>query len=200
MTDEASIPSFLRARMRAAQARTVALEAGNSERPSPAKARAQGVKPATGPTPRAHQAPATTVTAPGSPPATKVDGNLPALFRPSHPGALPSDLDPAAVIAMFRANARGGDKAFALLEPHLPAVLSAIIKGSQVAGAGGHADRMTLFRILGLPWTPAVRAAQAGELDTSSTNRLTAALNRVERRLAGRDPVTIDAEVVPEGR
>ena len=127
--------------------------------------------------------------------------NPPKVAIPTQAGPMSVAPDPAAAIAAFRANARSPNgPAFSLIEPHLPQILSAIIKGSLVPGPGGHSDRMTLFRMIGVPWTPSGRTSQASDLDTSSASRLTAALARIENRLSGRMPVTLDAEPSPTPR
>jgi hypothetical protein len=91
--------------------------------------------------------------------------------------------------------------AFEIAKPFLPAVFAGIIQGATLKGSAGVADRHTLFRILGAPWTPS--SSQRGEIANNLdalADRLIRAVSRREQRALGREPVTIDVDANGEAQ
>lgn len=88
------------------------------------------------------------------------------------------------------------------LEPDVLDALAATIAGSKVPGPAGHGDRMTLFKLVGIPlYSGSVGGGGKAELAQGMRN-LTTALERAHQRVgsaSGRVPVIVDAEVVDEG-
>jgi hypothetical protein len=81
----------------------------------------------------------------------------------------------------------------------LPDLMAAIVSSAMVPGRGGYNDRMALFRMMGVPWTP--HASSRGEANNqvdALANRFVRAISRVESRLSGRLPVAQDAVLVLE--
>jgi hypothetical protein len=81
----------------------------------------------------------------------------------------------------------------------LPDLMAMIVNSAMIPGRGGYNDRMTLFRMLGVPWTP--NASSRGEANNqvdALANRFVRAISRAESRLSGRLPVAQDAVLVLE--
>ena len=92
-------------------------------------------------------------------------------------------LDTQAALALFETHAKD-TAALDLLRPALPALLETIVAGALVRGTQGFQDRMTLFRMLRVPWTPTMTdRSDAKQADDGFSNRLVRAVNRVEGRL-----------------
>jgi hypothetical protein len=89
--------------------------------------------------------------------------------------------------------------AFEYFEPDLRGIMEGLILGAQIVGIRGHQDRMTVFRMMGLPWTPSVSQfrAETGGLEAMA-DRIARAVTRREGRLLGHDPVTIDVPIEAE--
>lgn len=87
--------------------------------------------------------------------------------------------------------------AFEIFRPHLPEIVRKLISGAMIRGAAGHQDRMTIYRMLGAPWTPTagLRGESGNTLD-SLADRMVKAVTRRE----GRMTVTLSADVIQEGR
>ena len=103
------------------------------------------------------------------------------------------------IVALRGMSTRPG--ALIQLEPEVLEALEAVLAGSRVPGPYGHTDRMTLFRIVGLPLHPGA-ANGGGKAETvRALQNLTSAIERAHQRGAapsGRVPVIVDAEVVEE--
>jgi hypothetical protein len=81
----------------------------------------------------------------------------------------------------------------------LPDLMAALVSSAMIPGRGGYNDRMTLFRMLGVPWTTnASRLGGPSNQVDALANRFVRAISRAESRLSGRLPVTQDAELVLE--
>lgn len=113
---------------------------------------------------------------------------------------MPMKLDEAAIRQVIADSASGSERLRQAVDPYLPQVVATIMRGALIVGPAGHPDRMTLFRMLGLPWTPhSKEAGRSGEMDATSAQRMSAAIGRIERRLSGHAPVTLDADDGEEG-
>lgn len=121
-----------------------------------------------------------------------------ALREPAAAEISPLALQDAQVIELFRQHSPNS-AAFELFRPSLPAIVRTLISGAQIRGAPGHQDRMTIFRMLGAPWTPTagLRGETGNNLDALA-DRLVSAVARRERRLLGPPSVTLDAEFTEE--
>ena len=86
-------------------------------------------------------------------------------------------------------------QAFDAIADHLPRILSAVIEGAKIMGTTGAADRNTLWRIVGLPYSPVNARSQEGSSPGGAIeDRLSKAVARMERQLAvGHQPVTVEA-------
>lgn len=92
--------------------------------------------------------------------------------------------------------------ALAVLEPEVLTALRAMIGGASVPGPAGHPDRMSLFRLVGLPLAPGTGLGGGGKQDMVRAlgqlgTRLERALSARDGR-GGRDPVTVDMVDDPE--
>jgi hypothetical protein len=100
-------------------------------------------------------------------------------------------LDADGALALFETHAKD-TAALELLRPALPALLDTIVSGAMVRGTQGFQDRMTLFRMLRVPWTPTMTdRGDAKQTDEGFANRLVRAASRVEGRLR-HATVTVD--------
>jgi hypothetical protein len=89
--------------------------------------------------------------------------------------------------------------AFAALRADMLEALGACIAGAKLVGPAGHGDRMTLFRLAGLPLSPGTGSGGGSKGD--ERRRMAAFGNTflaTAARMARHDPVTVDAEVVSE--
>jgi hypothetical protein len=106
----------------------------------------------------------------------------------------------ARIVELIRQHAPN-TAAFEVFRPHRPKVIRGIILGAQIVGLRGHQDRMTMFRMMGLPWTTGAAfgrgQASGGDMDAMA-DRIARAVTRREGRLLGRDPVTIDVPTYAE--
>jgi hypothetical protein len=108
-------------------------------------------------------------------------------------------LDAQAALALFETHAKD-TAALDLLRPVLPAVLETIVAGALVRGTQGFQDRMTLFRMMRVPWTPTMtERGDAKQTDEVFANRLVRAATRVEGRLR-RATVTFEMDEPQEAR
>jgi hypothetical protein len=109
-----------------------------------------------------------------------------------------AELDDRQVVERFAKHSTNAD-VLDILRPGLTALVATIISGALIPGRGGYNDRMTLFRMLGLPWTPnaSVQGKSNNQIDALA-DRFVRAVSRAEARLSGRLPVTQDAELVLE--
>jgi len=191
-TDKPST-SFLMARAKAAKARA-------TEKPSPVANKQPAAteirkppQPQNRPTPQPAKPNRRTAT-PNSEPNRAIGETT------EHESAKPVSTGPdeERILALFSQHSPNG-LAFEIAKPHLPDVMRAILHGAKVRGPAGHQDRMTLFRMLGAPWTPTaqLRSEQGQNLDAFA-DRLVAAVARRERILLGRSPVTVDATFTEE--
>jgi hypothetical protein len=132
------------------------------------------------------------------------------------PDVLPREIDGTfdaqAALALFETHAKD-TAALDLLRPVLPAVLDTIVAGALVRGTSGFQDRMTLFRMLGVPWTQTSSSKQdRAQGDDGFANRMVRAISRVEGRVRharvtvdvaydddGGQPPTIEGEVSRPG-
>jgi DNA mismatch repair ATPase MutL len=71
-------------------------------------------------------------------------------------------------------------QALEAVEPHVPAIWNAVIRGAMIPGNQGAADRSTLWRMLGVPWQ-AGQAGTPGKLTVEIGERLATALARSGR-------------------
>lgn len=114
------------------------------------------------------------------------------------PAAVTTLLDPIEAIEFFRTHSTN-TAAFDLLAPHLPAMMTTIISGAMIRGTAGYQDRMTVMRMLGAPFTPSSSTrGDLGQQVEALTDRFSKAVSRVERRLSGPKPVTVDADYTLE--
>lgn len=87
--------------------------------------------------------------------------------------------------------------ALELFRPHLPEIVRKLIAGAKIIGARGHQDRMTIYRMLGAPWTPtASTRGESGQGLDALADRMVRAVTRRE----GRMTVTLSADVVQEAQ
>jgi pyruvate/2-oxoglutarate dehydrogenase complex dihydrolipoamide acyltransferase (E2) component len=206
MADEPPVPSFLASRVAKAKKDAAAKAATIPSAPKPEKQ----PKPEPKPEPAAVKSNVVALVTPKASKPGKKDGCDLAKPRAEGSRVEAPDLDRAfveAVEEMVARTATGDPATVELLAEHMPAIVAATLVGAKVPGLKGNADRMTVFRIMGLPWTPAAKAFGAAspvEASADAADRLTAALNRVERRISmgapgpGHNPVTVDADLVED--
>jgi hypothetical protein len=100
-------------------------------------------------------------------------------------------VDRMAVMELVRTHAKDAN-ALAILEPHMPEIIDTVIQGAKVRGNPGFNDRMTVFRMLGLPWTQTSSTKQeATQNEDGFANRLVRAVSRVEGKVR-HATVTVD--------
>lgn len=107
-------------------------------------------------------------------------------------------LDDDAVIAVFCRNAKGDPALVDLARPQLPRVMSAVLAGAQIAGAGGDKDRTRLFRMLGLSWADPPRVGDRRGDAAGSLVQLADRLGRAQARVAGRMRATLTQSLTLE--
>lgn len=176
-------PTFLKARVEAARAKASASHKQAVPTPNPAPAKPNALKPN----------PIQTAKPP------KKGGKSRIGERCELGNAQNRDAEHAAVTRVMMARSSDGELA-ELVRPYLPKVFDAIMTGATRPGREGMGDRQTLFKMLGLPWSNFAKGS-GSDASAVATERLATALSRLERRLVGQDPVTVDidghAEPVP---
>jgi hypothetical protein len=102
-------------------------------------------------------------------------------------------------MALFETHAKDS-AVLELLRPALPALLDTIIAGALIRGTQGFQDRMTVFRMLGLPWTQTASTKHdLAQSDDAFANRLVRAVSRVEGKVR-HATVTVDVSYEDEDR
>lgn len=220
------IPSFLA--QRAAKARAMAaaaastIAAANAAQAAAAAASAhRDLDPDPAPPNPAHQQPAQPLAQPATPPRTQAKN--PRSRRqgknPEHPTALATNppipqaappgtlhardgttgLDDDTVLRVIRRQATCDPELLALVEPHLPRVVSALLAGAQIPGSPGDRDRIRLWRMLGIGWSETPRATASASSPSGSLDMLADRLARAHARARGRTTATVSMSVTTEG-
>ena len=130
--------------------------------------------------------------------AERKRGNLSARRTISRAAELTDAQRDGLLVALRSMSSRPG--ALAQLEPRVLRAMEAVLDGAAIPGVGGHADRMTLFKLVGLPLHAGAQTSGKGETVRALQN-LTSAIERAHQRGAapsGRVPVIVDAEVVED--
>lgn len=97
----------------------------------------------------------------------------------------------------------GDPEVLELARPHLPRVMSAVLRGAQIVGGSGDRDRVRLFKILGLPWGDPPRLSDRGggtginPIDLMA-QRVARAHQRAQQGI-GRTTATLTMSVTSEG-
>jgi hypothetical protein len=96
----------------------------------------------------------------------------------------------AEALAAWAAATATNQGAVAAIGPaRLADVMAALLVGAAQAGKPGFSDRSMLMRMLGQPWATGSAQQQQGKAALADVGtRLTAALNRMEKRLGGPQP------------
>jgi hypothetical protein len=187
----AAAPSFLMARVRTAKDRArssaATISAAARQGAQPAKGRESSVTPV----PSAH---------PRKPEAGAVGkATAAAIIKRALATDAETPLDRDALMALFETHAKDS-AVLELLRPALPALLDTIIAGALIRGTQGFQDRMTVFRMLGLPWTQTASTKHdLAQSDDAFANRLVRAVSRVEGKVR-HATVTVDVSYEDEDR
>ncbi len=123
---------------------------------------------------------------------------MPTAFKGDHLGRVlevAMQLDDLEVIDLWRTHSPN-QAAFTVISPFIPNIMATIISGAMIRGAQGMGDRMTLFRMLGAPWTPTTSSrGETGQQVEALADRFVRAVARKERMLSSGRVSDID-EVV----
>ena len=156
------------------------------------------------------QAPASSAAAPKAKaqPAGKKRGNPSSVLahrtKFPRPAVFSEDQERAVLLQLRTMSAR--PHVLAGLEPETLGAVRSMIAGAQIVGPAGHGDRMSLFRLVGLPLAPGTGLGGGSKGDVARAigqlgDRLVRGLGAREGHRTGgfsRDPVIVDAEVIEE--